>query len=77
MELKALYLQAVGKSKILRERLRKVIINENDDADDFLCNYLDECSIFLNKLSDKSSTTVLTTCSHRYHRICLKKMIEI
>ncbi len=41
-----------------------------------MSDYLEECSIFLDKLSDDNITTVMTTCSHRYHRICLKKWIE-
>ena len=70
LELKARDLKAAGKTEVLRERLRQVIDDENED------DYLDECSICLEKLSDNNLTTVLTTCLHRYHRICLKKWLE-
>lgn len=75
LELKARDLKASGKTEILRERLRKVLVNENAEEDP-LFDYLDECSICLEKLSDNTLTTVLTTCSHRYHRDCLKKWFE-
>jgi len=73
-ELKARHLKAAGKSEVLRERLRKAIINKNED--EHMSDYLDECSICLDKLSFDKITTVMTTCLHQYHRICLKKWIE-
>lgn len=72
LELKARDLKAAGKTDILRERLRKVLVNETDSKDP-LFDYLDECSICLEKLS---LTTILTSCSHRYHRDCLKKWFD-
>ena len=75
IELKSRNLKAAGKTKVLRDRLRKFLIDQNDDeamSDD----HHDECSICLDKLFNDNITTVLTTCSHRYHRICLRKWIE-
>jgi hypothetical protein len=74
LELKSRNVKAAGKTEVLRERLRQALINNNED--DQMIDYLDECSICLDKLSFDKRTTVLTTCSHRYHRICLKKWIE-
>jgi len=74
LQLKARHLKSGGKTEVLRERLRKYIINKNEEEP--MSDYLEECSICLDKLSDDNITTVLTTCSHRYHRICLKKWIE-
>jgi len=73
-ELKARNLKAAGKTEVLRERLRKSIINKNED--DQMSDYLDECSICLDKLSFDKLTTIMTTCLHQYHRNCLKKWIE-
>ncbi|CAF2726163.1 unnamed protein product [Rotaria sp. Silwood2] len=73
-ELKSRNLKAVGKTEILRERLRQALINNNEDEP--MSDYLDECSICLDKLSFDRRTTIITTCLHRYHRICLKKWIE-
>jgi hypothetical protein len=74
LELKARHLKAAGRTEVLRERLRKSIINRNEEEP--ISDYLDECSICLDKLSCDELTTVMTTCLHRYHRICLKKWIE-
>jgi hypothetical protein len=74
LALKSRNLKAAGKTEILRERLRQSLINKNED--DQLSDYLDECSICLDKLSFDKRLTVTTTCLHRYHRICLKKWIE-
>lgn len=74
LELKARDLKAAGKTEILRERLRKSIVEQNDE--DLFSDDLDECSICLDKLSDNNFTTIVTTCLHRYHRICLKKWLE-
>jgi hypothetical protein len=74
LELKARQLKAAGKTEVLRERLRKFLINHNEEES--IPDYHEECSICLDKLSNDNITTVLTTCLHRYHRICLKKWIE-
>lgn len=74
IELKARDLKAAGKSETLRERLRKALIEQNEN--DLFLDDLDECSICLDRLSFDKITTILTTCLHRYHRICLKKWIE-
>ena len=74
IELKARALKAAGKSEILRERLRQALIEQNED--DLFVDDLDECSICLDTLTFDKITTILATCLHRYHRICLKKWIE-
>ena len=74
LELKSRNLKAAGKTETLRERLRQSILDTNED--EFLSDSLDECSICLDKLSLDKRTTLTTTCSHRYHRICLRKWIE-
>ncbi|CAF1250635.1 unnamed protein product [Rotaria sordida] len=74
LELKSRNLKAAGKTEILRERLRKALINNNED--ELMSDYFDECSICLDKLSFDKRTTIITTCLHQYHRICLKKWIE-
>lgn len=74
LELKSRSLKAGGRADVLRERLRKALIAADEDA--HLSDYLDECSICLDKLSFDERTTIVTTCAHRYHRICLRKWIE-
>jgi hypothetical protein len=74
LELKSRNLKAAGKTEILRERLRQALTNTNDLEQ--ISDYLDECSICLDKLSLDKRITITTTCLHRYHRICLKKWIE-
>ena len=71
LELKSRKLKAAGKSGVLRARLRRWLLAQNDDEFDF-----DECSICLEKLSFDRRTTVITACAHPYHRICLKKWIK-
>lgn len=74
LELKSRNLKAAGRTEVLRERLRQVLI-ENAENEPML-DYLDECSICLDKLSFDKRITIQTTCLHRYHRVCLKKWIE-
>ncbi len=74
VELKSRNLKSGGKTEILRERLRQALIDNNEDEQ--MSDYLDECSICLDKLSCDKRTTIVTTCLHQYHRICLKKWIE-
>lgn len=73
LELKSRNLKAAGRTEALRERLRHALISNNEDEP--MSDYLDECSICLDKLSFDTRTTISTTCFHRYHRICLKKWI--
>ncbi|UJR24965.1 hypothetical protein I4U23_006329 [Adineta vaga] len=74
VELKLRNLKSGGKTEVLRQRLRQALII--NDENEQLLDYLDECSICLDKLSFDKRITIQTTCSHRYHRICLKKWIE-
>ncbi|CAF1671308.1 unnamed protein product [Rotaria magnacalcarata] len=74
IELKFRNLKAAGKTEVLRDRLRQAIINNSEDEP--MSDYFDECSICLERLSFDKRTTILTTCLHQYHRICLKKWIE-
>lgn len=74
LELKSRNLKAAGKTEVLRDRLRQALMENHED--EINLDELDECSICLDKLSFDRRTTILTTCSHRYHRICLKKWIE-
>ncbi|CAF1023642.1 unnamed protein product [Adineta ricciae] len=74
LELKFRNLKSGGKTEVLRERLRQALLTNNESEQ--WSDYLDECSICLDKLSFDTRTTIQTTCAHRYHRICLKKWIE-
>ena len=74
LELKSRHLKAAGRTEVLRGRLRQSLIENNED--DSNCDDLEECFICLDQLSFDQRTTVTTTCSHRYHRICLKRWIE-
>lgn len=74
IELKARHIKAAGNREILRERLRQSILDKNEA--DLMSDYHNECSICLDKLSSDTITTILTSCSHQYHRSCLNKWIE-
>jgi hypothetical protein len=74
LELKSRQLKAAGRTEVLRDRLRQALID--NDGEMQLLDHFDECSICLDKISFDKRTTVTTTCSHRYHRICLRKWIE-
>ncbi|CAF1246084.1 unnamed protein product [Adineta steineri] len=74
VELKSRNLKSGGKTEILRERLRQAL--RKTDENEQISDYLDECSICLDKLSLDKRLTIITTCLHQYHRICLKKWIE-
>lgn len=74
IELKSRNLKAAGNREVLRERLRQAIFDKNED--DQMSDYLNECSICLDKFSSDKTTTIVTTCLHEYHRSCLNKWIE-